>query len=129
MRRVGKGKKQANGNGLNSAAYDLVHNAGQLRRRGTRQRAAVVPHSFAQAEASLARHQRRGLFHKEVVESQPRLPADFDDVFKAGGSNKGHAPATAFEQRVGADGRPASQVEKGLTPLSTALPSLQKYGV
>jgi|GEM_PF-4853050 len=53
--------------------------------------------------------QRLGPVEEKIIEFEPRLPPNLDGIFKAGSRNQSRPRAFAFEQSIGADGRPVQQ--------------------
>ena len=104
MFRPNKRKEKGNGNRFNFYAPQFVDQFTHCITGERFQHLAVGRDSFRRAESQLRRNRRRRLYRIQIVEFRPRLTADLNHIFKAGGCYQRCARAATLQQSIRAYG-------------------------
>ncbi len=103
MRFGGEAVQEADGDGLDFAAAQLGRDVAHRLLVERQQHGAVGRHPLGYAEAQIARHQRIGPLHVDVVLLEAVLPGHLERVAEALGGEQRGAGALALDQRVGGE--------------------------
>ena len=68
--------------------------------------------ALGHADDAIGRHERRRMVRREIVERRTLLPAQLEQIGRAGGRAQHHARAGALEQHVRHDRRPVDDASR-----------------
>ena len=105
MRLVGEAVQEADGDGFDLLAAKVGGDGTHGRLVDRQQHRAVGGDPFGDAEAQVARHQRLGPLHVDVVLLEAMLPGHLERIAEACRRDQGRPRALAFDQGVGGQGR------------------------